>query len=265
MINRANTGSDYPENAASPVVKKAKLMQIPASYEQCSSEVQKPKIMVGIPAFNEERSISTIVTSARKYADEVVVVDDGSIDRTAELARIAGAIVVRHRINRGAGAATATCFEQARIRQADVLVTLDGDGQHNPDEIPALIAPVLNDNADLVIGSRFLKSYENIPTYRKIGIDIISWLCNYRSNTRISDTQSCFRTYGRTAINSLQCEDYGYGFSVELLIKAQKNGLRLAEVPISCIYNSYSHKANPIVHGFNVAYATIKFRIIERV
>ncbi|MCP4608212.1 MAG: glycosyltransferase family 2 protein, partial [Planctomycetes bacterium] len=133
-----------------PVVKKT----IPVSPQAIES--RKAKVIVGIPAYNEERFIAQIVLGVSKYADEVVVVDDGSTDRTAEVAKAAGASVIQHKINKGAGAATESCFKEARRRNADVLITMDGDGQHNPEEIVRVAVPALTGTADVVIGSRFL-------------------------------------------------------------------------------------------------------------
>ncbi len=115
------------------------------------------KIIAVIPCFNEENFIGDIVTRARIYADKVIVIDDGSTDNTSEVAKAAGAEVIRHERRRGAGAATKSGFEAAKTNNADILVTLDGDRQHDPDEIPQVLAPILSCKADLVIGSRFLQ------------------------------------------------------------------------------------------------------------
>ena len=117
----------------------------------------KPKLIAAIPCLNEEQFIGDVVTRARKYVDKVIVIDDGSTDNTSEVAKAAGAHVIRHKARQGAGAATRAAFEAAKKCDADVLITLDGDGQHNPDEIPRVLAPILHNKADLVIGSRFLQ------------------------------------------------------------------------------------------------------------
>jgi glycosyltransferase involved in cell wall biosynthesis len=135
----------------------------------------------------------------------------------------------------------------------DVLVTLDGDNQHDPDELEALVASVVKDKADMVIGSRFINGRNNAPKYRRIGIAIITWLFNVGAKSKISDAQSCYRAYGKKALNLLNITENGFGFSVELLIEARKKGLIITEVPISCIYNSASHSIDPITHGLIVA------------
>lgn len=221
----------------------------------------RPRIVAGIPAYNEERSIFAVVLGAKEYVDEVIVCDDGSSDNTSLFAEAAGARVVRHEVNRGAGAATLTCFEEARRSNADVLVTLDGDGQHDPREIPRLVAPIETGEADVVIGSRFLGQHDAMPKHRQIGIRIIGWLLNVHSRERVSDTQSCFRGYGRRALYGLSSQITGFGFSVDLLIQSRRRGMRTREVPISCIYNAYSHTADPLTHGLSVACAALRLRL----
>ncbi len=222
---------------------------------------RRVKIIAGIPAYNEDRFIGEIVQRAKKYADEVIVVDDGSTDLTTQRAEAAGATVIRHEVNKGAGAATETCFNAAKLRNADILITLDGDGQHDPDEIAQVAVPALLGEADVVIGSRFIADHRHMPVYRKFGINIINWLFNLGCKTVVRDTQSCFRAYGRKAIQSLSSNEQGFGFSVDLLIQSRAKKLVITEVPISCIYHSASHTANPITHGFGVASTVIKLRL----
>ena len=221
-----------------------------------------PKIVVGIPAYNEEKTIGGIVRRVRALGlvEDVVVVDDGSSDDTAAVAEAAGASVLRHKINIGAGGATRTCFDAARKRGATLLVTLDGDGQHNPDEIPDVIAPILNNGADIVIGSRFLKIDNEVPLHRSLGIRFITFLCNLGSKARVTDAQSGFRAYGEETLRCLTIMDRGFGFSIETLIQARGKGLTIAEVPVSCIYNSASHTRSPLVHGPIVAVSVLKYR-----
>ncbi|MBT9133124.1 MAG: Undecaprenyl-phosphate mannosyltransferase [Firmicutes bacterium] len=126
------------------------------------------KVIVAIPCFNTKPAIAGVVSRARRYVDQVVVIDDGSHDGTAEAARAAGALVVNHGVNRGYGEAIKSCFEVAKANAADVLVILDGDGQHNPDEIPQLLAPMLQGEADLVIGSRFLQPNQSISQESRV-------------------------------------------------------------------------------------------------
>jgi glycosyltransferase involved in cell wall biosynthesis len=217
------------------------------------------KTLAAIPCHNEAQFIADVVASAKTHVDEVVVVDDGSTDNTAQVAESSGASVVRHATNEGPGMAYKRCLEAARTRDADILVTLDGDGQHDPHELPRLLEPLLAGQADLVIGSRFLEEYE-IPRYRKFGIDVITWLHNLGSSVQVTDAQSCYRGYSRRALDSLLITEAGFGFSVELLVQARENGLVVREVPVSCIYHSASHSMNPVRHGVGVALMVLKHR-----
>ncbi|MCP4536827.1 MAG: glycosyltransferase family 2 protein [Chloroflexi bacterium] len=220
------------------------------------------KVIAAIPCYNEERFIDNVVRRVSQYVDQVIVVDDGSSDRTTEVAQAAGATVIRHDINKGPGGAYKTCFRAARENGADVLITLDGDDQHDPDELPRLLQPLLNEEADLVIGSRFLEQYE-IARYRKFGIDVITFLYNVGSKAKIVDTQSCYRGYSKRALERLRITEDGFGFSVELLVQARKRDLRVVEVPISCIYHEASHSMNPVLHGVGVALMVLKHRALS--
>ncbi len=219
------------------------------------------KVIAAIPAHNVSQFIADVVSKANKHVAEVVVVDDGSTDDTELVARTAGAVVVKHKMNQGAGAATRTCFETALSKGADALVTLDGDGQHDGEEIPAVVAPILAGKADLVIGSRFLDKECQVPRYRKFGIDIITWLYNFAAKVKVSDAQSCYRAYSKKALSTLNITENGFGFSVQVLIQARKKGLVITEVPIYCVYHAGSHSLNPVVHGLGVAFCVIKLRL----
>jgi glycosyltransferase involved in cell wall biosynthesis len=239
-----------------------------------SSKSAEPKIIAAIPCLNEGQFISEIVTKARRYVDRVIVVDDGSTDNTSEAAQAAGAEVIRHKKRQGAGAATRSAFEAAKKYHADVLITLDGDGQHDPDEIPQMLAPVLSGNADLVIGSRFLEPIHrtrgtlgvrrtNIRRYREFGINVITWLYNLGSKVKLSDSQSCFRSYSRRLFEALNITENGFGFSVEVLIQARGKNFIIREIPISCVYHSQGSSLNPVVHGLDVAWRVVKLRFIN--
>ena len=232
----------------------------------------KPGVIVAIPCLNEEQFIGDIVTRARAFADMVIVIDDGSTDRTGEAAQAAGAHVIRHKTKQGAGAATRSAFEAAKRYDVDILVTLDGDGQHNPVEIPQVLAPILRGEADLVIGSRFLQpnlnqsqpvstSLKHVPKYRKFGIDVITWLYNFGSKVKLSDSQSCFRAHSRRLIEAINITENGFGFSVQVLIQVRRKGFIIKEVPVSCIYHLQGSSLNPVVHGLGVAWEVVKLRM----
>jgi len=222
----------------------------------------KPKIIAAIPAYNEAKHIQEIVTKTLRYVDQVIVVDDGSVDGTGERAKRAGADVIRHKQNRGYGAALKSCLEKGKAENADVLVLLDADGQHLPEEIPLIIQPVLNGWADVVIGSRFLSNHNEVPNYRKFGISVITWLYNTGSPVKVTDAQSGFRAYSKKALDMLlPLQEEGMSISIEIIIKARKLGLRMYEVPITCLYIEGSSTYNPVVHGLSVAIATVMQRV----
>ena len=228
------------------------------------SKVTPAATIVAIPCFNTGGFISDVVSRARKHVDQVIVIDDGSHDGTAERAKAAGATVVSHAKNRGYGGAIRTCFEAAKANGAGVLAVLDGDGQHNPDELPQVLAPIIAGEADMVIGSRFLDRKTNMPRYRKFGIDVITFLCNFGSNVGVSDAQSGFRAYSARVVDALSLRESEMAISVEILIKARERGFNIKEVPISCLYHSNSSSLNPVVHGLSVAISVVKLRIKNR-
>lgn len=223
--------------------------------------MNRPKVIAVIPAYNEQAYISDVVTRARKYVSGVIVVDDGSSDHSAEVALTAGANVIKHNTRRGAGATTRTGFEAALKDGADIIVTLDGDGQHNPDEIPQVIAPVIEGRADLAIGSRFLGGKTNIPRYRKFGIDVITFLYNFGSTRKVADAQSCFRAHSRRLLEAINITENGFGFSVQVLIQARRLGFSITEVPVSCLYHPHGSSMNPLTHGLGVAWNVIRLRL----
>ena len=195
-------------------------------------DTQKPFVAVGIPAFNEEYSIARIVIKAQKYANTVIVCDDGSTDMTAQISERLGAEVIRHEGNCGYGAAIKSIFYRALELGADVLVTLDGDGQHDASEIPQVIAPILEGKADVAIGSRFMDSNgtSEMPFYRQVGAKIITKMVNSSSQSIIKDSQSGFRAYNRQALKQLCISEGGMGASVQILLQARKHNLKIAEV-----------------------------------
>jgi len=231
------------------------------SQSRQPSQATQPKVIAAIPCFNTKRFIKDIVSRAREHTDQVITIDDGSHDGTAEAARAAGALVISHDQNRGYGKAIQSCFEAARVNGADILVILDGDGQHNPDEIPSLLAPVLRGEADVVIGSRFLTSGVNMPRYRKFGISVITWLFNLGSKTKVSDTQSGFRAYSRKIFETLLLSEQGMSVSIETLEKARRKEVVIKEVPISCLYVPSALNLKSVRHGLSVALSVVRIRL----
>ncbi len=222
------------------------------------------KIIVGIPAFNEEKNIGSIVAKlSQKYA-KIIVCDDGSSDMTSTIASSMGAHVVKHEKNMGYGSAIKTIFNEAKNSDGDILVTFDADGQHQISEIDSLIKPISENNADIVIGSRFLGKTKDLPRYRKIGIKTITGLTNVVTGSKITDSQSGFRAYGKKALDEITPTESGMGISTEILIKASKKQLRITEVPIIISYTDNSHSQEPIRHGTSVVMSTLKHVAIER-
>ena len=224
---------------------------------------QRPllKAIVVIPCLNEKAFIADVVRSAQKTVDEVVVIDDGSKDNTAEASRAAGAQVIRHGRTQGYGGAIRSAFEVARERGSQVLAILDGDAQHNPEELPEIISPIVNGQADLVIGSRFLGRKGNMPRYRRFGIAVITWLTNLGARVKVSDAQSGFRAYSREVIDSVVPRERGMGVSAQILIQARSQGFRIAEVPITCHYHPASSTLSPVRHGLGVVLVVVKCRL----
>ena len=226
----------------------------------------RKKVIVCVPAFNESKAIGLIVSKAKAYASEVLVCDDGSSDSTAQVAEEAGAIVIRHDKNMGYGAAIVTLFEAAKTMNADIIVTLDSDGQHDPDQIPAVADPILTNGIDIVIGSRFLTPEDRgrVPMYRRIGIGIITLVTRLLSYDDITDAQSGFRAYSKNAIRKIKLAEEGMSISSELLIKAKRCNLTVTEVPIKVNYDIEGTSThNALSHGVSVLHTVIQFVIIK--
>ena len=222
------------------------------------------KIVIGIPAFNEERNIASVITKLEKIDGKIIVCDDGSNDLTGRIAEKMGAIVITHPKNLGYGAAIRSIFTKFNELDADILVTFDADGQHRVEDIDVVIKPIIKNESEIVIGSRFLGSDSaNVPSYRKIGIKTITNLTNISSNTKLTDSQSGFRAYHKRVIPEIIPSEYGMGVSTEILIKANKKGFKISEVPIRILYGEDTSTHNPISHGVSVVLSTMKFVSIE--
>jgi len=212
-----------------------------------------------IPAYNEEDTISDLVKSAKKFVDKVIVCDDGSTDKTLNNAKLAGAEVISHKKNQGYGAAITTLFDYCRMQNADVMITLDGDGQHDPNQIPILLDTISQHSVDVVLGSRFLDNNTDTPGYRKRGIKIITSAANFGADFKVSDAQSGFRAYSKSAINAIHPTEQGMAVSTEILLKISNKGLSLAEVPITTSYDGDTSEQNPVPHGVSVLMNTLKY------
>ena len=221
------------------------------------------KITIGLPAYNEEKNIASVITKLKKITDSIIVCDDGSSDMTSEISKNLGAVVISHKKNMGYGAALRTIFQKSVELDSDILVTFDADGQHRVEDINKILQPLENNEADVVIGSRFLDNESKIPNYRKIGIKVITKVTNASLKKKLTDSQSGFRAYNKQALTQISPSEMGMGISTEILIKASNKGLRIAEIPITILYHDDASTHNPVSHGTSVLVSTIKFTSIE--
>ncbi|MGC9334762.1 MAG: glycosyltransferase family 2 protein [Anaerolineae bacterium] len=210
-----------------------------------------PCVVAIIPAYNEERYIGSVVLKTQEYTDEVIVVDDGSADRTASIAGLAGARVVRHGVNRGKGNALNTGFRAARSLHPQAIVILDGDGQHLPEEVPCVLAPILAGEADIVVGSRYLRNPCSVPRHRVWGHRAVNLLTDLGSGVSVSDSQSGFRAFSPRAVEAISFSSSGFSVESEMQFLAHDHRLRVVEVPITADYTDRP-KRSVLNHGLKV-------------
>jgi len=208
-------------------------------------------VVVAIPCRNEERFIGSVVLKAKRYASCVIVVDDGSTDDSASIAEAAGARITRNKHAKGKGSAVNLALQEASRLGANALILMDGDGQHDADEIPKLLKPIVEGHADIAVGSRFLLRKNRIPKYRILGQHILTFVTNLGSGIKLTDSQSGFRAFSRKAIRTLSLSEQGFAVESEMQFQAKKEGLKVAEVPIITQYEN-KEKRNPVAHGLGV-------------
>ncbi len=202
-----------------------------------TAEGSGPRTVAVIPAFNEEVAIGSVVLSVLRYVNEVIVVDDCSRDSTSELAKRAGAQVIRMPVNGGKAKALLTGLREAERQGFDAAVMLDGDGQHRGEDIPAVLAPILNNEYDLIIGSRFLGEQKDIPRYRVFGQKVINRISNASAHIDITDSQSGMRALSAKALKHLDFHSEGYNVESDMITHFADAGLNISEVPISSAYD----------------------------
>ena len=220
-------------------------------------------ITIGIPAFNEEKNIGKVIISLKKIVNDIIVCDDGSTDLTKEIAEGLGAKVISHKKNMGYGEAIKSIFNEAKKNETDILVTFDADGQHRSEDIKSLTKPIIDQQAEIVIGSRFLKNETDMPNYRKIGVKVLTKVTNMSIKENLTDSQSGLRAYHKKVLQNINLTDSGMGISTEILIKGHQNKLKIVEVPIKILYGKDTSTHNPVSHGTSVLLSTIKYTSIQ--
>jgi glycosyltransferase involved in cell wall biosynthesis len=211
------------------------------------------RVFAVIPAYNEEGRVTQVVRDVLKFVEEVIVVDDGSTDQTASVAEDVGAMVIRHVENCGAGAATMTGIEAARRMGADVLVTLDADEQHSPEDIPALLRPIENDQADIVFANRFGQR-NRIPFIRRLFNGIGNIITFGVTGKWVADSQCGFKVFGPKALKQVDLKMSGFEFCSEIVRESAQHKWRTAQIPTKVIYSEYTlAKGQSFANGVKTA------------
>lgn len=216
------------------------------------------KVVVVIPAYNEERLIGSVVLKTLLYAVTVIVVDDGSVDLTAELAARAGAEVVRLEENQGKGAALNAGVHKALEYDPDAVVLIDADGQHLPGELPLLLAPVLEGRADIVVGSRYIKKGNKVPFHRVLGHKFFNFLTGAASGVNVSDSQCGYRAFSRRALEEINFSSKGFSVESEMQFLAHDKNLVIEEVPVTIRYID-KPRHSVLKQGMDVLGGVIRF------
>lgn len=232
------------------------------------------KIVAIIPAFNEEVALGSVILRTLQYVDKVIVVNDGSSDKTEDVAKLAGAEVISHSSNLGKGQGLKSGFDFVQASNENnnydelfsIIVTIDGDGQNNPDEIPQLVAPIISGEADFVNGSRYIEGSkeDDTPGYRRVGQKVLDKATNISSGLNITDSQSGFRAFSKKTIPLFKLNDSGFGIESEMLSDAAEAGIKVVEVPITVRYDLDGSTENPITHGVGVLLKIIKDMELRR-
>lgn len=222
------------------------------------------KVTVVIPAFNEAKVISKVINEVKEQVNEVVVVDDGSIDNTAEVATNAGAKVARHFLNRGQGAALQTGISFALNSGADIIVTFDADGQHVAGEIEQVVKPLLLGEVDVVLGSRFLNSTNKIPFSRRTLLKLATLFTRFYTGLKVTDVHNGFRAFSRKAAELIQIKQDGMAHASEIVEEIKRHNLKFKEVGVTIKYTYYSlEKGQKLTNAFKIVWDLILGRLTK--
>jgi glycosyltransferase involved in cell wall biosynthesis len=213
-----------------------------ASQNDNRDDSETSSVWIVIPAYNEETAIASVIADIRTAGYEnILVVDDGSRDHTATIAEQAGAEVLKHILNRGQGAALKTGIQYLReTYDPDVIVTFDADGQHDARDLASIIRPVLNQEVDIVLGSRFLERHHSIPFFRKMTLRLGIIFTNVVSRIHLTDTHNGFRALGRKAYQTIEITHRGMEHASDIIDEISRHHLRYCEVPVKITYSEYS-------------------------
>lgn len=218
-------------------------------------------VWIVIPAYEEERTIGSVIDGLKREGyNQIIVVDDGSKDRTAEIARSKGVEVVRHDRNRGLGSAIRTGLREARDRSAEVVVTFDADGQHDPDEIQKLLDAL--DGADFAVGER---KRDQMPLNKRLGNAFLDFVTHLLGGPW-TDSQSGFRAFGPRALEEVQIRSDRYSVSSEIIIQAGAKDMRVKIVPIEGIFTDYSMTSGTtIASGIRIFFDLLKLKVLQMI
>jgi len=236
-----------------------------ASSLEKNIDTKNKSIVICIPAYNEEKNIAKLIIDAKKYSDQIIVIDDGSTDYTPQIAQELGIKLIQHEKNLGKGAALKTGFKCALTHSPEVVVTIDADGQHNPNDIPKLIEPILTGDCDVVIGSRSKKT--KMPTHRRIGYNFISFLNKKATKSKIKDSQSGFRAYSKKSLSTFAQKSFqNYSVEFEQLNSLIQDGFKIKEVPVEIKYKGLekTSKKNFLTHGGELILASLFMIVAKR-
>jgi glycosyltransferase involved in cell wall biosynthesis len=229
---------------------------------------ERPFTVACIPCFEEEASIARVILTVKRHVDKILVCDDGSFDMTGEIAEVLGATVVKHERNLGKGQAIKSLFEEALKLNPDILVMLDGDGQHDPGEIPILLEPILASEADMVVGSRYVEGASmDAPLYRRIGLRALNSMRKRLNGIPVGDAECGFRALSRKALAAVcEFQANGYGADAEMVALAAKNGVQIAERPVRIRYRGLKRtsKRTPLSHGGELLTNILQIMVEER-